>query len=259
MGRASRPAIRRAALAETKPRRPLSLKGRKERNAEENGDHHSQYNFQRYTFGKRGKGNCSPHHIREMDLMKIALDDIRRVTHSARTQERQFVPYINQKNSVELRQKMNALQKELDTMPAFYLYISPCHCGRAVFWVFLRLTHNLTQNRKIADGISGANRTEKDMFSDTIRTESAENICSPPLSAAHNPEVAGSSPAAATIENLETVMVSRFSFIFWSTARNLRTVPVSELKFLRFSLSSSTFVTSMPACVPQKYTRTYPV
>lgn len=118
MGQASRPAKRRAALAGAKPRHPLSLKGRKERNAEEeNGDHHSQYNFQCYTFGKRGKGNCLPHHIREMDLMKIALDDIRRVTHSARTQERQFVQYINQKNSVELRREMNALQKELDTIP----------------------------------------------------------------------------------------------------------------------------------------------
>ena len=125
MGQASRSAIRRAALAGALPRHLLPLKGRKERNAEEeNGDHHSQYNFQRYTFGKRGKGNCSPHNIREMDLMKIVLDDIRRVTHSARTQERQFAQYINQKNSVELRREMNALQKELDTMPAFYLYIS---------------------------------------------------------------------------------------------------------------------------------------
>ena len=76
----------------------------------------TKYNFQCYTFGKRGKGNCSPHHIREMDLMKIVLDDIRRVTHSARTQERQFAQYINQKNSVELRREMNVLQKELDAM-----------------------------------------------------------------------------------------------------------------------------------------------
>lgn len=76
----------------------------------------TRYNFQCYTFGKRGKGNCSPHHIREMDLVKIVLDDIRRVTHSARTQERQFAQYINQKNSTELRREMNALQKELDAM-----------------------------------------------------------------------------------------------------------------------------------------------
>lgn len=37
------------------------------------------------------------------------------------------------------------------------------------------------------------------MFSDTIRTESTENICSPPLNTAHNPEIEGSSPAAATM------------------------------------------------------------
>ena len=76
----------------------------------------TRYNFQCYTFGKRGKGNCSPHHVREMDLVKIVLDDIRRVTHSAGTQERQFAQYINQKNSVELRREMSALQKELDAM-----------------------------------------------------------------------------------------------------------------------------------------------
>lgn len=66
--------------------------------------------------GDVSKGNCSPHHIREMDLVKIVLDDIRRVTHYARTQERQFAQYINQKNSAELRREMNALQKELDAM-----------------------------------------------------------------------------------------------------------------------------------------------
>ncbi len=51
-----------------------------------------------------------------MDLIRIILDDIRRVTHSARTQESQFAQYINQKNSVELRREMNSLQKELDAM-----------------------------------------------------------------------------------------------------------------------------------------------
>ncbi len=75
-----------------------------------------RYNFQCYTFGKRGKDACTPHHIREMDLTRIVLDDIRRVTHSVRTQERQFAQYINQKNSAELRREMNVLQKELDAM-----------------------------------------------------------------------------------------------------------------------------------------------
>ncbi len=44
------------------------------------------------------------------------LDDLQRVTHFARLKEWQFAAYINQKNSKELRQKMNAPQKELDAM-----------------------------------------------------------------------------------------------------------------------------------------------
>ena len=76
----------------------------------------TRYNFTCYTYGKRGKGACSPHHIREDELCKIVLDDLRRVTHFARMKERQFAGYINQKNSKELRQEINAIQKELDTM-----------------------------------------------------------------------------------------------------------------------------------------------
>lgn len=76
----------------------------------------SQYCFKCYTYGKRGKDVCSPHHIRESDLIQIVLDDLRRVTHFARLKERQFAEYINRKNSVELRREMNALQKELDSL-----------------------------------------------------------------------------------------------------------------------------------------------
>lgn len=75
-----------------------------------------QYNFKCYTYGKLGKTACSPHHIRESDLIQIVLDDLRRVTHFARMKERQFAEYINRKNSAELRREMNALQKELGTM-----------------------------------------------------------------------------------------------------------------------------------------------
>ena len=76
----------------------------------------AQFNFKCYTYGKRGKAECSPHHIREDELCKIVLDDLQRVTHFARMKERQFAAYINQKNSKELRQEMNTLQKELDAM-----------------------------------------------------------------------------------------------------------------------------------------------
>lgn len=75
-----------------------------------------RYDFKCYTYGKRGKSACSPHHIRKDELCEILLDDLQRVTHFARLKERQFAAYINQKNSKELLQEMNALQKELDAM-----------------------------------------------------------------------------------------------------------------------------------------------
>ena len=75
-----------------------------------------EYNLKCSTYGKRGKEECSSHHIREIILIQIVLDDLRRVTHFARMKERQFAEYINRKNSAELRREMNALQKELDTM-----------------------------------------------------------------------------------------------------------------------------------------------
>lgn len=71
-------------------------------------------NFMCYTYKKRGKEVCSSHYIRERDLMRIILDDLRRVTHFARQKEALFAEYINRKNSVELRKEMNSLQKELD-------------------------------------------------------------------------------------------------------------------------------------------------
>ena len=49
-------------------------------------------------------------------MKQVVLDDLRRVTHFARMKERQFASYINTKNSAELRQEINALQRELDTM-----------------------------------------------------------------------------------------------------------------------------------------------
>ena len=76
----------------------------------------TRYNFTCYTYGKWGKTECTPHHIREDELCKIVLDDLRRVTHFARMKERQFAAYINQKDSKELNREMNLIQKELDSM-----------------------------------------------------------------------------------------------------------------------------------------------
>lgn len=74
------------------------------------------FHYRCYTYGKRGKDACTPHRVSEDDLKAIVLDDIRRTTHFARTKEREFAAYINQKNTFELRREMNSLQKELTTM-----------------------------------------------------------------------------------------------------------------------------------------------
>ncbi len=47
------------------------------------------------------------------------------------------------------------------------------------------------------------------MFPDTIRPESSGNVYAPPLSVAHNPEIAGSNPAVATIKRLIFYEISR--------------------------------------------------
>ena len=76
----------------------------------------SDYNFKCYTYGKKGKTVCTPHHIREFELKAVVLEDLRRVTHFARMKEKQFAAYISSKNTLELRREMNTIQKDLDTM-----------------------------------------------------------------------------------------------------------------------------------------------
>ena len=76
----------------------------------------AEYNFKCYTYGKKGKTVCTPHHIREFELKAVVLEDLRRVTHFARMKEKQFAAYISSKNTLELRREMNTIQKDLDTM-----------------------------------------------------------------------------------------------------------------------------------------------
>ncbi len=75
-----------------------------------------QYYFRCSTYGKRGKDACTPHHITEANLKAIVLDDLRRVTHFARTKKHQFAAHINRKNTAQLRKEMTATQRELDKM-----------------------------------------------------------------------------------------------------------------------------------------------
>lgn len=75
-----------------------------------------QYYFRCSTYGKRGKEACTPHHITEANLKAIVLDDLRRVTHFARTKKHQFAAYINRKNTAQLRKEITSTQRELDKM-----------------------------------------------------------------------------------------------------------------------------------------------
>ena len=73
-------------------------------------------NFMCSTYKKKGKDVCSAHYIRELDLYAIVLDDLRRVTHFARQNQRRFAEYIGMKMGKEAAKEISLLQKELDAM-----------------------------------------------------------------------------------------------------------------------------------------------
>lgn len=73
-------------------------------------------NFMCSTYKKKGKDVCSAHYIRELDLYAIVLDDLRRVTHFARQNQRRFAEYIGMKMGKEAAKEISLLQKKLDTM-----------------------------------------------------------------------------------------------------------------------------------------------
>ena len=73
-------------------------------------------NFMCSTYKKKGKDVCSAHYIRELDLYAIVLDDLRRVTHFARQNQRRFAEYIGMKMGKEAAKEISFLQKKLDAM-----------------------------------------------------------------------------------------------------------------------------------------------
>lgn len=73
-------------------------------------------NFMCSTYKKKGKDVCSAHYIRELDLYAIVLDDLRRVTHFARQNQRRFAEYIGMKMGKEAVKEISLLQKKLDAM-----------------------------------------------------------------------------------------------------------------------------------------------
>ena len=74
----------------------------------------TQNNFMCSTYKKRGKEECSSHYIREIQLKAIILDDLKRVTQYARQKEKLFAEHITRKNTVETRQEIIRVQREID-------------------------------------------------------------------------------------------------------------------------------------------------
>ncbi len=65
---------------------------------------------------KKGKEVCTAHFIKEEQLAKVVLDDLRRVTHYARQHEAMFINAVAKKNTKETQKEISLLAKELDTL-----------------------------------------------------------------------------------------------------------------------------------------------
>lgn len=76
----------------------------------------SDYNFACRTYKKKGKEVCTAHFIKEDQLAKIILDDLRRVTHYARQHELMFAEVVAKKNSKETGKEITLLTKEIATL-----------------------------------------------------------------------------------------------------------------------------------------------
>ena len=64
-------------------------------------DDPKSYSFNCSHYRNNAKDKCTPHRIREVVLDEILLEELRRITYTARTKERQFAEFINQKSSSE--------------------------------------------------------------------------------------------------------------------------------------------------------------
>ena len=67
-------------------------------------------------YRKNSKTTCSVHSIREEDLYAIVLDDLRRITHFARQNERKFAEYIGMKRTKEAQKEIRGLEKQIAAM-----------------------------------------------------------------------------------------------------------------------------------------------
>lgn len=76
----------------------------------------SKNNFMCSTYKKFGKEECTSHYLRESQLEKVMLDDLKRVTHFARQDEALFAQVISEKNTAETRKEITRLPKDIDVM-----------------------------------------------------------------------------------------------------------------------------------------------
>lgn len=76
----------------------------------------SKNNFMCSKYKRFGKEECTSHYIREVQLEKVILDELKRITHFARQDEALFIQTINEKNTAETRKEITKLQKEIDVM-----------------------------------------------------------------------------------------------------------------------------------------------
>ena len=93
-----------------------------EKYAKENGFENTQvfaddpksYSFNCSHYRNNVKEKCTPHRICEAVLDEILLEELRRITCTARTKERQFAEFINKVSSTENRRELNAKQREYE-------------------------------------------------------------------------------------------------------------------------------------------------
>ena len=79
-------------------------------------DDPKSYSFNCSHYRNNAKDKCTPHRIREVVLDEILLEELRRITYTARTRERQFAEFINKKSSSENRRELNAKQREYERL-----------------------------------------------------------------------------------------------------------------------------------------------
>ncbi len=62
--------------------------------------------------------------------MRYCFEELRRITYTARTKERQFAEFINQKSSSGNRRELNAKQREYERLSKKERLWSLMHCSK---------------------------------------------------------------------------------------------------------------------------------